>query len=833
MADIPDGLGAWVKRQRQTLPRNRNSQAALANLSETLFPGNDKRQFSREWLNALENERRPNFDEDKLATLAQCLKINPPSWEGLLQAFQRAGKRPFFNGDPGLTKPLVGREALLQDLANFWQNQSVGVFVLTGVGGEGKTAVARQFVDNLLHSKDDKRDGIFWWKFGDSSNVEQFLEEAYKYFYPNAAERAGINTPYGQALKIASQLEKGRYFVVLDEFEWVLALDRPRPSREYIKTVLFAFGQRNLGCHNSFCLVNSREELPWSSDGFDEKKLEGLELSHAVDLLRSLGRVHGADQELCGIAVKANCHPMYLSLLQGDASKIDIAAVGTDAQGRIHQLLERDRGRFITDDWKLLCRFSAYRGEVERDGLALLMALGKRHQEDAEAINETEVVERLEKGRILLQNAASGKVRLHPFVRNYYQNLFQIELSEEDRKQTHLLIANYYLEDERVQNSPERPELHDLAPVIEAVYHLCKAGKYDQAWEVTWEKLSRGPRYLLALELGAWDTGLSILQGFFFDNVPQVGDPMNQAHLLSILGFAQTSQGELREAERLHEAAYSIYDRLQPAALATNHGLRNWTEKVGYALRNWSENLIYLGSFDKAEETIQKALKLADNEVNCTDRFDSLAYLLWVYHLINRSDKIDQLLAIPKEDIPRLRSAVFCFGGVILSEIYLRRGWIPLAEETLTNTYSEAIQRRLPVTEARCFRLMGWMRELKGENSLARTHYQKALDLARRTPFVAERITAIQAWARFNVKHFDPDTELAQLEPMLQIARNRAFRYFEADLLVTLAWVRAALGNTDSAKSDADSALNLAKDMNYHWGIEDANRVLEQISRAK
>ena len=48
---------------------------------------------------------------------------------------------------------------------------------------------------------------------------------------------------------------------------------------------------------------------------------------------------------------------------------------------------------------------------------------------------------------------------------------------------------------------------------------------------------------MLFLELGAWDTALSVLNGFFTEGRPQVSDPVNSAHLFSIAGFAQTSQG--------------------------------------------------------------------------------------------------------------------------------------------------------------------------------------------------------------------------------------------------------------------------------------------------
>ena len=65
------------------------------------------------------------------------------------------------------------------------------------------------------------------------------------------------------------------------------------------------------------------------------------------------------------------------------------------------------------------------------------------------------------------------------------------EAGDEEKKQTHLRIADYYMHDERVVHPPERPELHDLTPAIEAVHHYCMAGRYDQEGKSRGEAILR------------------------------------------------------------------------------------------------------------------------------------------------------------------------------------------------------------------------------------------------------------------------------------------------------------------------------------------------------
>ncbi len=58
----------------------------------------------------------------------------------------------------------VGREPELQELRRFWAEGRRGVLAVVGLGGAGKTAVAAQFLAELVGSARLPRpDGLFVW----------------------------------------------------------------------------------------------------------------------------------------------------------------------------------------------------------------------------------------------------------------------------------------------------------------------------------------------------------------------------------------------------------------------------------------------------------------------------------------------------------------------------------------------------------------------------------------------------------------------------------------------------------------------------------------------
>src|SRR5262245_50333446 len=77
----------------------------------------------------------------------------------------------------------VGRGSELDALRRFWQSNSRGVFALVGLGGAGKTAVAAEFLHELLEIEKEPV-GLFVWSFYQEPDAGLFLQEALRFFAP-------------------------------------------------------------------------------------------------------------------------------------------------------------------------------------------------------------------------------------------------------------------------------------------------------------------------------------------------------------------------------------------------------------------------------------------------------------------------------------------------------------------------------------------------------------------------------------------------------------------------------------------------------------------------
>ncbi|MFH1927182.1 MAG: hypothetical protein ABIK79_03260, partial [Chloroflexota bacterium] len=71
-----------------------------------------------------------------------------------------------WNNAPEPPKELVGRAELLEDLSLDFADPEHSVTGLIGTEGEGKSSLARRWVDNLLaDALSPQPDGVFWWSF--------------------------------------------------------------------------------------------------------------------------------------------------------------------------------------------------------------------------------------------------------------------------------------------------------------------------------------------------------------------------------------------------------------------------------------------------------------------------------------------------------------------------------------------------------------------------------------------------------------------------------------------------------------------------------------------
>ena len=91
-------------------------------------------------------------------------------------------EKVIWNNAPPSLPEWTGREQLLKDITSDWADARIRIAGLIGFGGEGKSSLAREWVDQLLaDSSRQQPEGVFWWGFYENRNVDQFFDAALNY----------------------------------------------------------------------------------------------------------------------------------------------------------------------------------------------------------------------------------------------------------------------------------------------------------------------------------------------------------------------------------------------------------------------------------------------------------------------------------------------------------------------------------------------------------------------------------------------------------------------------------------------------------------------------
>ncbi len=75
----------------------------------------------------------------------------------------------------------------------------------------------------------------------------------------------------------------------------------------------------------------------------------------------------------------------------------------------------------------------------------------------------------------------------------------------------------------------------------------------------------------------------------------------------------------------------------------------------------------------------------------------------------------------------------------------------------------------------------------------------------------------------------DADAAFSDLNEALGYAVEGEYRILEANIRGVLAWAHISNGEGQKATAEAERALQMSKEMGYHWGQVDVEGVLEKI----
>ncbi len=439
------------------------------------------------------------------------------------------------------------------------------LLVLRALGGFGKSALAWHW---LHHDVDAARwPRAVWWSFYEGDNqFDSFLRRTLAYLLgPVGAGRfrserqtdeyLGSLGPRPQADLLLDLLRQPGTLLILDGFERALrafsSMNAPyqgdEASESAIRTTQHATRnmQSDRDCVSPVAehFLRSLATLPGLRakvlmttrlrprivEGHGEELLVGcceqeltqMEPADAVAFFRGQG-IRGARGEIEAACAPYGYHPLSLRLLAGLVANDlrqpgDIAAarrldVSGDLIQRQHHVLEQAYESLIPDRRRLLSRIACFRGPVGYEALAALGDAGrgearprpkgrgkdKGDREGRPFDLDADLHDLLSRG-LLHRDHKTNRFDLHPIVRRYAYD----RLTGDDRTAAHRRLRDYFA----AVPPPERVRtLEDLAPVIELYHHTVRAGQYDEACDLLYERLLPRPLYF---QFGAYQLQLS------------------------------------------------------------------------------------------------------------------------------------------------------------------------------------------------------------------------------------------------------------------------------------------------------------------------------------
>ncbi len=742
---------------------------------------------------------------------------------------------------PPLLEEWVGREELLAAISADWANPKRLVTGLIGFGGEGKSSLARRWVDTLLADKSQHRaDGVFWWDFYKRRSVDEFFEAALTYLSRGGIDPRQYPSANARMHFIAGMLTGGRYIFVLDGLEVMQDQEGDRYGLLRNADLHEFLGQFAAPRHESFCLITSQapvlDMLEYTT--YTHREVDRLSTEEGKDLLRNVG-VDGNDDTLEEVVQTWDGHALTLSLLgsylkdkhEGDVAFIDeipAPTAGEPRYDRVRRVLRRYDQHFTDADQAFLMIFCAFRLPIRDDAFAHVF----RADSGPDAINAPlirladqafyNIVGRLLDRRLIrpTSSAHGATYSAHPLIRAHY--LERLTGGNPDQvRVAHECIKNFYLA--MARKTPLTPTLDELAPLIEAVHHACKAGDYGEAFDIFSKRISKGGRFLLAENLGAWETELALMLEFFpgddATQEPQVSDTSVKGMILNEVGLCLKSLGRLADASVFYERAIAV---------ALKGGLRG-EARVAYSnLAKLQAHLGALGdSLDAARQGLLLARRVKDKRGECSSLCDEG----WTLHLLGQLEParaaFQEAEGLQRQIEPQTLY-LYSGRGLYHADHLRQSGDAALARHVAETNLERCKDAGRPAEVSSTHRILGDLDAAVGEDDTAYAHYDEAISIGR--DFSRDvLIDALLARGRWEAKRGEVSAALSDLNEALDYAIASGYRLYQADLRVGLAWLYHAAGDASAARAEAERASGMSAQMGYHWGQVDAAEVLAVV----
>jgi tetratricopeptide (TPR) repeat protein/transcriptional regulator with XRE-family HTH domain len=739
------------------------------------------------------------------------------------------------------------RKTVVKEVYALLVQPHISSIVLTGIGGVGKSTLAALVFQYVVAQQGANTCPFvcegFWLTINENTTFIDLAGTLFAAFGKSLPDLSMLS-PHSQALSLVNLLNSTErlHLIVLDQFEHFLDAQTGQvlATRPGVGEWLDALNSHP--CRSRILLTSRprpRGVREYPQIALREYQVEGLLPDEGRELLQKQG-VKGTGDELHTVVQRCDGHAyalvLFASLLRNYRMSLatllkdsllwtgDIATNLLDAI-YTHQLNEDQR--------ELLRAFSVYREAVPLEAtqaifpattkarlLAALKALWTQH---------------------LFLTVREGKSQLHAIVREYVQQHFNEHDDHANMQQlqeAHARAAHYY--QQQASYCPpqgKRQHMSDIAPLIEATWHLCQAKQWTEAYTLMEEEN-------LFSDLGRWGRGTLLLElcQLLLPLNKWNPDPLQTIQFTLHLGRIYERLGRLREAQASYQDALERcraigYSAGRSAALNNLGGICLDLGKVEEALQYYEEALLFsresghrreestrlgnLGEVYKLGGQKEKALGYLEEALRISrgagDQEVEAMTLNNIGSVLDDLGRREEALTYYQQALQMSREMGDRKGeSVALNNIGFASNQLGRREETLVY-YQEALHIRKEIAdrmgEGTLLNNLGKIYTDLGRTEEAYTCYEQALDISREIGHRAGEATALHNLGFLYQQREQYDLAQANLEEALRLRREIGDRGGEGITLNNLGGVYMELGDEGKAWTFYEQALEISREV--------------------
>jgi tetratricopeptide (TPR) repeat protein len=656
------------------------------------------------------------------------------------------------------------------------------------------------------------------------------LNELLRYLSQAQIDPDTIKSSWEKVERIKGYLNQGSYLIILDGLEQMQKSEDGFGEMihpELRELLYYLADASTIG----LCLITTRYPLKdlerWRRSSLRELPLVELSIPDALSMLKKRG-VKGSDDEMIEVIKRYKAHALSLTSMagflnryyEGDIKRApDIEFVLSDEERfkDVNKLLRRYAEKMKEAELCFLHIFSLFRKEITEREFSGVFLHNMGFNEVLVKMDELDfkdLVDGLVDWRLISYDEKEKTYTTHPLIKGYFEQSF----AEEDKRECHKRIYHYF--GEIAKDEPKT--LEEMKPLFEQVYHGCMAGLYDEVFDgVYWEKINRKEENFIIHSLGAWGTALSLIRNFFpkgdLTKMPRVSKKKDQSFLLNSAGLALLNIGRPKEAE-------------EPFLTGVRMDIeeKDW-ENASAGYQNLADLQFRIGELEKALNSAEEALKMAEKARSDEDIMTSKAYLGQILYLLGKSKEAEENFERADELEKKISGyQLYSGGGVWYADFLILENKIDEASDLTQQNLKICQSENWPADISRCHRVLSAICRKKKEYRKAEEHIRTSIEIAKKIGVSDLEIEALIESAKLYLEKKEYKSAIERADKIIRLCERTGFKLYEpdAELILSKAYLKE---NPQRSKHYAESAYKKAKDMGYHLPKAEAEQLLDKI----